>query len=183
MDEKAMRSRTLLITVAMLVAALAAGCYPAAETVPTNAAPPDQAQTPVPAATSPAPAESPAPAQTSAVEPAPATPEYDPALQSLVAAAIQDLVQRLPAAPGDIEVVEAAAITWPDASLGCPQPDMRYKQVPVDGARIVLRVGKQTYSYHSGGSRAPFLCAPQPTPKDGLPKIDPIIPPPRSEDI
>lgn len=178
-----MRSRTVLIIAAVLVAVLSAGCYPEAETGPTNATPPAQAQTPIPAGTSQAPAESPAPAQTGAVEPALATPGYDPAMRPLVAAAIQDLVQRLPVTLSDIEVVEAAAVTWPDASLGCPQPDMRYKQVPVDGARIVLRVGEQTYTYHSGGSRAPFLCAPQPTPKNGVPKIDPIIPPPRSEDI
>jgi len=183
MDKKTMRSRSVLIIAAVVVAVLSAGCYPAAETVPATTTSPAQAQTPVPAATPPAPAESPAPERTDVVEPAPATPGYDPALQPLLAAAIRDLVQRVPVALSDIEVVEATAVTWPDAGLGCPQPDMRYKQVPVDGARIVLRVGEQTYTYHSGGGRAPFLCAPQPTPKDGFPKIDPIIPPPRSEDI
>jgi hypothetical protein len=35
---------------------------------------------------------------------------------------------------------------------------MRYKQVPVDGLRILLRLSGRTYAYHSGGSKAPFLC-------------------------
>jgi len=79
-------------------------------------------------------------------------------LRGLVDTACADLAGRLGIAAEDITPVSAAAVVWPDAALGCRRPDMRYKQVPVDGALIELRVGGRLYRYHSGGSRPPFLC-------------------------
>ena len=82
----------------------------------------------------------------------------DPALPGLVDQAVADLATRTGTAPADIVVVSAEAVTWPDPGLGCPQPDMRYRQVPVDGALIVLSIDGSVYPYHSGGTRPPFLC-------------------------
>ena len=67
------------------------------------------------------------------------------------------------------------AVDWPDASLGCPQPDMVYTQVPVDGTLILLSVAGQVYEYHGGGWTDPFLreqvIKTKPTaPKDDFPK-------------
>jgi hypothetical protein len=70
----------------------------------------------------------------------------------------EDLAQRLSVAVDQIEVLEAKSVVWPDASLGCPLPEMRYKQVPQDGTLIRLSIEGQVYEYHSGGSRGPFLC-------------------------
>ncbi len=87
-----------------------------------------------------------------------AAPVYDPAMEPLVQRAVNDLAQKLSIAPEEITVVEAQAVVWPDASIGCPQPDMMYIQVPQDGAFIQLRAGDQLYNYHNGGRRGLFLC-------------------------
>ncbi len=82
-----------------------------------------------------------------------------PMTDPLVKAAVADLSQHTGASPAEITLVSYEAVTWPDSGLGCPQPDMAYAQVLVDGARIRLQVGDQVYEYHSGsGGEPPFLC-------------------------
>jgi hypothetical protein len=76
----------------------------------------------------------------------------------LVEKAKDDLAQRLSISVNEIDLIEAKAVIWPDASLGCPQPGMAYIQVPQDGALIVLQAQGSTYEYHNGGSRGLFLC-------------------------
>jgi hypothetical protein len=83
----------------------------------------------------------------------------DPSLEKIVVQVKNDLAQRLAIDAGQIELVEAASVTWPDGSMGCPQPGMEYTQVQVDGLLIRLRAKDRIYEYHSGGARAPFLCA------------------------
>jgi hypothetical protein len=82
----------------------------------------------------------------------------DPALQPLIDVVQQQLSQHLGVAPEDMEVLEARSVVWNDGSIGCPTPGMAYIQVQVEGALVRLRVGDQTYEYHTGGNRAPFLC-------------------------
>jgi hypothetical protein len=82
----------------------------------------------------------------------------DPNLASLVALASADLAERLSVTLRDIVVISAESVVWPDGSLGCPIPDMRYTQVQVDGTKIVLSVDGSIYNYHSGANRGPFLC-------------------------
>ncbi len=97
----------------------------------------------------------------------------DPALLSLAALATTDLATRLGVDESNIEVVTAEVVTWPDSSLGCPQPGMAYLQVPVDGFRILLERGDAVYSYHAGGSTyEPFLCEEPDTRVIGLPLPD-----------
>jgi hypothetical protein len=108
-------------------------------------------------------------------------PNYNPALQPLVSQAVDDLAQRLRLEPAQIEVIEARAVVWPDASLGCPQPGMRYIQVPQDGALVRLRAAGQDYEYHSGGGQGLFLCEQTFKVKETPPKID-ILPPTPGED-
>ena len=86
------------------------------------------------------------------------SPAIDPALQTLVDQAVADLATRLKIDASKISTLSAQAMSWPDGSIGCPQPGMVYTQVMVDGALIHLSVNGTAYSYHSGGSRAPFLC-------------------------
>ena len=93
------------------------------------------------------------PPPTESVEPHPSGP---------VAASIADLVARLGIDASDVTVVSQEEVTWPDGSLGCPQPDMSYIQVLVNGSLIVLEVDGTTYEYHSGVGRDPFYC-PNPT--------------------
>ena len=74
-----------------------------------------------------------------------------------------DLVQRLGVDAAAVKVISSTEVTWPDGSLGCPEPGMHYTQALVPGNRTVLEAGGKQYHYHSGGHRAPFLCEqPQP---------------------
>ena len=69
-----------------------------------------------------------------------------------------DLAGRLGVATEDIEVALVEPRTWGDTSMGCPNPNMGYIQVPQDGLLVVLGHAGQKYNYHSGGNEAPFLC-------------------------
>jgi len=86
------------------------------------------------------------------------TPSSDAHFASLVDIAVADLAGRLHVDAASVTVVSVRPMEWPDRSAGCPQPGMVYPQVPVDGALIELSAGGKVYRYHSGGSRAPFLC-------------------------
>jgi hypothetical protein len=101
-------------------------------------------------------------------QPTAATPPGDD-LQRLITEAREDLARRLSVAVEQIEVLEATAVVWPDAGVGCPEPGMRYRQVPVDGARIRLRTEGREYEYHSGGRRGLFLCERPPGARRGRP--------------
>jgi hypothetical protein len=113
------------------------------------------------------------------VRPVPGTVE--PGLERLVERAKEDLAQTLSVPVEEVKVLEAKSVVWPDASLGCPQPGMRYRQVPMDGARILLTVDGQTYAYHSGGGRDPFLCEQITKVTRGTPEPLELIPPSGSE--
>lgn len=84
--------------------------------------------------------------------------EIDPGLAYFIDAAKDDLSKRLGIATDAITVMEARLVVWPDGSLGCPQPDMAYIQIPVDGSLILLEAGGRVYSYHTGGNVEIFLC-------------------------
>ena len=80
-----------------------------------------------------------------------------------VAAAIADLALRLGVDESHVTLVSQEEVTWPDGSLGCPQPGMGYAQVLVSGSLVVLQVNGVSYEYHSGGGNDLFYCA-TPTP-------------------
>lgn len=82
----------------------------------------------------------------------------DPYLAGLVDQAIKDLASRLKTPVDQIEFIRFESVVWPDSSMGCPQPDMAYTQVMVEGYRIELQSGGSVYNYHGGGNRTPFLC-------------------------
>ena len=110
--------------------------------------------------------------------PSPETQAENP----LVRQAKADLAQRLNVPIEDIELIKYEEVVWPDASLGCPQPGMRYKQVPYDGALIVLKVAGREYEYHNGGSRGLFLCEQTIQVKPTSPDLDEFLPTPDSEE-
>ena len=104
----------------------------------------------------------------------------------LVRQAKDDLASRLARPITEICMISFEEVTWPDGALGCPHPGMKYTQVPVDGARIILAIGGRRYEYHSGGNRAPFLCEPSqafPTLKKTPIELDrkKIVPPPEDQ--
>ena len=90
-----------------------------------------------------------------------ALPDTTPAAEDteIVRAARLDLAGRLDISVDEIAVVSVTEVTWRDGSIGCPRPNMAYKQVLVNGSRIVLRARGTDYHYHVGGGRGPFYCA------------------------
>jgi hypothetical protein len=108
------------------------------------------------------------------------TPSSQPADQErdmgLVDQAVTDLARRLGVSDEEIEVLNSESVTWPDGSLGCPEPDRMYTQALVEGHRVVLAHADRVYLYHSGGDQPPFLC--ESDEKDG--GYD-FVPPPRQD--
>ena len=86
--------------------------------------------------------------------------DYDPALDSYVQQAKEDLATRLSISTGDIETIAAQTMVWPDASDGCPKPGVNYIQVQEEGVLVRLAYQGQIYEYHRGESRPLFLCEP-----------------------
>jgi hypothetical protein len=104
-----------------------------------------------------------------------------PGMETLIEEAKEDLADRMSIEIAKISLVEAKEVVWPDASLGCPQPGMKYKQVPEDGALIILQAQGAVYEYHSGGSRGLFLCekifeSPKKPPQIDITKLTPPSP-------
>ncbi len=60
------------------------------------------------------------------------------------------LAGELGVAVAGLKVVSTTAMTWSDASLGCPQPDMGYAQVVTPGYLVLLRDSEGTeYKVHT----------------------------------
>lgn len=59
----------------------------------------------------------------------------------------------------DVEIEEIVAGSWPDSSLGCPEPGMNYLQVITPGYMVTLLVEGETYIYHTDDALNILLCA------------------------
>ena len=80
------------------------------------------------------------------------------ALHSRVEAALQDAARRTQLDAAQLRVTLAEAVTWPDGSLGCPEPGRQYSQALVAGFRIRILAGTSTLEYHGSLRGQPFLC-------------------------
>lgn len=93
-----------------------------------------------------------------------------------VQAAVQDLADRTGTDVGNVMVVGYARVTWPDGSLGCPQPGRMYSQAVVPGHQLILtlaegaevsatgpQVPSGLVSYHAG-RKGTFTWCPNPRP-------------------
>ena len=85
-------------------------------------------------------------------------PVVSPGLATEIDQAITDLAIRVGIDQSRIAVLVAHELTWPDGSLGCPEPGGMYTQALVDGYRIELTDGGDVYAYHGATGREPFLC-------------------------
>lgn len=95
----------------------------------------------------------------------------DPTIQKLITTATEDLAKRFNIASDKIQVKEALVITWPDSSLGCPNPSSAYIQVMTPGYLIRLQASDRTYEYHTDTRSQVVYCEnPAPLPLDALPK-------------
>jgi len=85
----------------------------------------------------------------------------------LLDAVIADLSERTGATLDQIKLVRAQAITWPDGSLGCPQPGVFYTQALVNGYWVVLEAGDREYDYRLADTGYFFVC------QGGFPPVAP----------
>jgi len=60
-----------------------------------------------------------------------------------------DLAARLGIETDAVKTVSVRPHSWPDASLGCPEPDRSYAQVVTPGFLVELEAGGRIYRYHS----------------------------------
>lgn len=125
-----MRTATVLVLLIVLTAACGAGAESTASTLVTTTTSEGETTTMAPS---------------------------DPELP-IVEPAVADLAGRLGVEPSEIEVVMAERVTWPDGSLGCPEPGMSYTQALVEGSKVVLGHDGRVYLYHAGTDDQPFLC-------------------------
>ncbi|WP_163817247.1 hypothetical protein [Phytoactinopolyspora alkaliphila] len=140
-----------------------------AESTPTDIAPtPEDTVPPVepdPERTSPGPTDQPQPTRSPSdrLTPTPQPTGTQPPLTGEVPAGILDDVvadaaDRAGTAPGDVVVVRAQAVQWPDGSLGCPEPGMMYTQAIVDGYWVELEAEGKTYDYRLNEQGTFRLC-------------------------
>ena len=81
------------------------------------------------------------------------SPSGNIALPTSVIEPVVAEVAKLAGVPADqVTVISAEAVTFPDGSLGCPQPGMVYTQALVDGYKIVAEAGGKTYDFRGTGS-------------------------------
>ena len=69
-----------------------------------------------------------------------------------------DLLTRTGGDRTAVEVIKAEAVTWPDGSIGCPQPDMMYTQALVDGYQVVFSLNGEAHDYHLSATGYFILC-------------------------
>ena len=79
--------------------------------------------------------------------------ETDPVAAEMVALASRRLAGQLDLVTRRIQVVDVASYTWPDSSLGCPQPGASYSPINIEGYRIVLAAGDDEYIFHTDSTQ------------------------------
>jgi hypothetical protein len=79
-------------------------------------------------------------------------------LESVTTAVLEDAARRTGVGKADLSVVNAVAVTWPDGSLGCPQPGVNYTMALVPGYRITVRAGERVLDYHASRRGYFVLC-------------------------
>ena len=130
---------------------------------------------------------SPVPTETIATNEPPDIVRDEPIVVEIIGRAMTDLAERLGIPEDQIRVIDVKEVTWPDASLGCPQPGTAYAQVTTPGYQIVLEALGEQYPYHTDLEAQLILCQEELFPNlpvnpgeidDGKPwmPVDPIEP-------
>lgn len=115
--------------------------------VPTAAATPEVTLEPSPALPTP-PAATTTPVATETTQ---ETPELPDLVGEVPEDVLLEIMQETSRATGanlaELTVERAEAVTWSDASLGCPEPGQSYIQVLTDGYWVVIEAGGDTYDF------------------------------------
>ena len=91
-------------------------------------------------------------------------------MEFVIVKAKEDLAQRLSIPAAQIKLVDANAVTWPDASLGCPEPGMAYAQVLTPGYLILLEASDKIFEYHASKGTYVVHCENPTPPVPGTPE-------------
>lgn len=83
-------------------------------------------------------------------------PCFPEGLPDLILEKIRELFRDYP--PEEIKIVLVEQVTWPDTSLGCPEPGKFYAQVLVPGYRIVVEVRGRKFEVHTDLSGRVVIC-------------------------
>ncbi len=81
-------------------------------------------------------------------------------LQSMVQKALADAARRTGRDETTLKVLSAEAVTWPDGSVGCPEPGMLYTQALVPGYRVRIQAGTELLDYPANRRGQLVLCPP-----------------------
>ena len=84
--------------------------------------------------------------------------DLDPTATRMVQKAREHLMKKFNVSNDQITVFSVQRVTWPDASLGCPQPENLYAQVLTPGFQIMFEASGKTFSYHTDESDIVVLC-------------------------
>ena len=88
---------------------------------------------------------------------APSSPAPDQSTR-VIQLAEQDLAKRIGVPLDQIRLLAADKTSWPDGSLGFPQPGLTYSQIVTAGYQIMLGANGQTYVYHSDTNNQIVYC-------------------------
>ncbi|MDO8749931.1 MAG: hypothetical protein Q7K03_02130 [Dehalococcoidia bacterium] len=83
------------------------------------------------------------------IAPPPVVP-VDPQAGEEVTLTKEHLAAKLGIPVQEIELLFKEAVSWPDTSLGVPEPGKFYAQVVVPGFRVILSAEGKEYAYHTG---------------------------------
>lgn len=137
----------ILLSVALFVAACSAA-----------GAPPDD-ETPSPTPTeSPATSPQPEPATPTPATPQPSVPAGGEVPQEIMGELLAEVASQTGVEVGELTIERAQQVTWPDGSLGCPEPDMMYTQALVPGYWVVIKAGDETFDFRMSETGVPRLC-------------------------
>jgi hypothetical protein len=81
------------------------------------------------------------------------TPQRELEFGPQLVAARADLARRLGLRDSEIRFLASEGRTFPDASLGCPEPGQMYAQSQVNGWVLTFGVRDRTYTYHTDLNR------------------------------
>jgi hypothetical protein len=74
-------------------------------------------------------------------------------------AVVADAAKRFNVAESEVVIARAEQVTWPDGSLGCPEPGRMYTQMLVDGFRVAARTAAGELTYHTDSRGNVVNCA------------------------
>jgi hypothetical protein len=132
------------IIASLVFASLAAACAASAEDTP----PPPRAMAP--------PTRIPSPALNDQPVGQPVATAQIP--RAVRVAVVADAARRFSVPESSVVLVRAEQVTWPDASLGCPEPGTMYTQALVSGFRVVAKTSGGELLYHTDAQGLTRTC-------------------------